>query len=204
MSSLPTVLIDDANRVRLALSPIRRRLLELLRTPGSAASLSVALGMPRQKIGYHLRALEAAGLVSLVEERARRGFVERVLVARADAFIVDPAIMGATPGEVAAQDRYAAEHLVQVASGIVREVTRMRASAEGEGKRLLTFTIETEIGFARPQDLEDFTSRLAEAVADLASAYAPADGTRRYRLVIGGHPAVASRPTTSSQEESSR
>ena len=56
-----------------------------------------------------------------------------------------------------------------------------------------------------PQDLEDFTSRLAEAVADLASAYAPADGTRRYRLVIGGHPAVASRPTTSSsQEESSR
>lgn len=204
MSSLPTALIDDANRARLALSPIRRQLLQLLRKPGSAASLSVALGMPRQKIGYHLRALEAAGLVSLVEERARRGFVERMLVARADAFIVDPAIMGAIPAAAAAQDRYAAEHLVQVASEVVREVTRMRAGAEGEGKRLLTFTIEAEVGFARPQDLEDFTNRLAQAVADLARAYAPEDGTRRYRLVIGGHPAVASKPSTSSQEESSR
>ncbi len=198
MSSLPTDLIDDANRARLALSPIRRQLLQLLRSPGSAASLSVALGMPRQKIGYHLRALEAAGLISLVEERARRGFVERVLVARADAFIVDPAIMGTTPATVAAQDRYAAEHLVQVASEVVREVTRMRAGAEGEGKRLLTFTIEADIGFARPQDLEDFTNRLAQAVADLARTYAPEDGTRRYRLVIGGHPAVANKPTTSS------
>jgi DNA-binding transcriptional ArsR family regulator len=198
MSSLPTELIDDANRARLALSPLRRQLLQLLRTPGSAASLSVALGMPRQKIGYHLRALEAAGLISLVEERARRGFVERLLVARADAFIVDPAIMGATPAAVTAQDRYAAEHLVQVASEVVREVTRMRAGAEGEGKRLLTFTIEADIGFARPQDLEDFTNRLAQAVADLASVYAPEDGTRRYRLVIGGHPAVANKPTTSS------
>lgn len=204
MSSLPTDLIDDAHRARLALSPIRRQLLQMLRTPGSAASLSVALGMPRQKIGYHLRALEAAGLVSLVEERARRGFVERVLVARADVFIVDPAIMGATPPAVAAQDRYAAEHLVQAASAVVREVTRMRASADGEGKRLLTFTIEAEVGFARPQDLEDFTDRLARAVADLASAYAPGDGKRRYRLVIGGHPAVASKPATSSHEESSR
>jgi DNA-binding transcriptional ArsR family regulator len=198
MSSVPTDLIDDANRARLALSPIRRQLLQLLRTPGSAASLSVALGIPRQKIGYHLRALEAAGLISLVEERARRGFVERVLVARADAFIIDPAIMGAIPATVAAQDRYAAEHLVQVASEVVREVTRMRAGAEGEGKRLLTFTIEADIGFARPQDLEEFTNRLAQAVADLARAYAPGDGARRYRLVIGGHPAVANKPTTSS------
>ena len=68
-----TSLIEDADRARLALSPLRRRILRALREPGSASSLAAALKLPRQRIGYHLRALEAAGLVELVEERARRG-----------------------------------------------------------------------------------------------------------------------------------
>ena len=37
----------------------------------------------------------AAGLLDLVEERPRRGFTERILAARADAFVVDPAVLGA-------------------------------------------------------------------------------------------------------------
>ena len=50
-------LIDDPERALLALSPIRRRLLEALREPGSAASLAKRLDLPRQQLGYHLRAL---------------------------------------------------------------------------------------------------------------------------------------------------
>lgn len=187
-----TGLIDDAVRARIALDPTRRRLLEALRVPGSAASLAQVLGMPRQKIGYHLRALEDAGLIGLVETRPRRGFTERVLVARADAFVVDPGIMGgAQPGAAAAQDRYAAEHLVAQAAGVVRDVTRMRAAAEAQGARLLTFTIEADLSFAAPGEIEAFTTDLSRAVAELAARYAPTGGGRRYRLLIGGHPAPA-------------
>ena len=39
----------------------------------------VGLGLARQKVAYHLRVLEQAGLVELVELRQRRGFTERVL-----------------------------------------------------------------------------------------------------------------------------
>lgn len=190
-----TSLIEDADRARLALSPMRRRLLEALREPGSAKSLADALGLPRQRIGYHLRALEAAGLVRLVEERRRRGFIERIFVACANSFVVDPAILGATP-KARAQDRFAAEHLVAVAADVVREVTRMRGAAEAEGKRLLTFTIEADLGFDSPRDLEDFTRRLTDAVADLAARHPPGRSRRGYRLVIGAHPAVADRPPT--------
>ena len=35
------------------------------------------LGIPRQKVNYHLRTLESHGLVVFVEERPRRGLTER-------------------------------------------------------------------------------------------------------------------------------
>ena len=191
-TSPKTALIEDADRALLALDPLKRRLLEALREPGSASGLARRLGLPRQQLGYHLRALEQAGLVRLVEERRRRGFVERVLVASADAFVLDPALLG--EAGTRSQDRYAADHLVQAAGNVVRDVTRMRSAAEAAGQRLLTFTIEADLGFTRPQDFEDFSAALAEAVAALAARYDPAPDTRKYHLVIGAHPAAADRP----------
>jgi hypothetical protein len=147
-------------------------------------------GLPRQRVNYHLRELERAGLVELVEEIPRRGCVERIMVAGADAFIVDPAVIGEA---VAAQDRYAAAYLVNTAAGVVRDVARMQAGAERQGTRLLTFTIETEVGFAEPEDLERFTEALAESVARTAARFEAPD--RRYRVVVGGHPAPAKEET---------
>lgn len=67
----------------------------------------------------------------------------------------------------------------------------MRGEAEREGSRLLTVTVEADVGFASPAEYDAFTQQLAQAVADLAKAY-PAEGARRrYRLTAAGHPAVA-------------
>ena len=192
-----TALIEDTERARLALDPIKHALLAALREPGSAASLAKRLKLPRQKLGYHLRALEAAGLVRLVEERPRRGFVERVLIAEANAFVLDPMLLAGTDRAAEAQDRYAAQHLVRTAGTVVREVTRMQGAAERAGQRLLTFTIEADVGFAQPRDLEDFAAALAQSVAALAERYAPDGDRRRSHLVMGAHPAAAAAPDKS-------
>jgi len=187
------VLLDQADHVRLALSPIRRRLLERLREPASATELAGELDLGRQRINYHLRALEVAGLIHLVEERQRRGCVERIMAARAQSFVVDPSVMrGRRPhAAVTAQDRFSAEHLMAAVSDVVRTVARMQARAEDEGTRLLTFTIDTEIGFDTPADLERFTTELAAFVARKGAAHNTSGAARRYRIVIGGHPAPA-------------
>jgi DNA-binding transcriptional ArsR family regulator len=182
--------LAEPERVRLALSPIRRRLLERLREPASATRLAAELGLSRQRVNYHLRALETAGLLELVEERPRRGFTERVLAARADAFVVDPGVLGAIE-DVEAQDRYAAEHLIGAASSVVRDVVRMQSAAARQGTRLLTFTIEADVRFASPADVERFCGRLAELVADAAAEHGTTAGGRPYRLVLGGHPTPA-------------
>lgn len=193
--SSSVALVSDAAKARAALTPLRRALLERLHEPGSASSLAAQLAIPRQKLAYHLRVLEEAGLVKLVEERPRRGFIERVLVACADTFVLDPALVAGTAemraGDV--QDRHASEHLVHVAADLVREVARMREQADREGKRLLTLTIEAELTFATPEDFDAFAEQLSDAVTALAKRYcaSPArKGGRRYRLVAAAHPAI--------------
>ena len=193
--SSSVALVSDAAKARAALTPLRRELLERLHQPGSASSLAGELAISRQKLGYHLRVLEEAGLVKLVEERPRRGFVERVLVACADTFVLDPALVAGTnearAGEV--QDRHASEHLVRVAAGVVREVARMREEADSEGKRLLTLTVEAELTFETPADFDAFAEQLSDAVTALAKRYCASPvrkGGRRYRLVAVAHPAI--------------
>ena len=192
MTVRPSALLDDLDTALLALAPIRRRILASLTEPASAAGLAERLEMPRQKIGYHLRALEAAGLVRPAGERRKRGFTERLFVAARD-YVLDPALMQRAPADpeaVEAQDRHAADHLISTASTIVRDVARMREDAAAEGARLLTLTVEADLVFARPSDFDAFTEEVADAVAALARKYAAPSG-RRYRLTAAAHPAVA-------------
>jgi DNA-binding transcriptional ArsR family regulator len=195
MSPNRMALLSEPDKLRGALAPLRRRLLTRLRAPASATELARELDLSRQKVNYHLRKLEEAGLIELVEERQRRGCVERVMRARADAYVIDPSLMsGATDGsdqdprELARTgDRHAAEHLVAVASDTVRDVTRMQVAADRAGLRLLTFTLETEVRLGEPADLHRFTEALARATASVVSDF-DRPGGRAYRVIGAGHP----------------
>jgi len=189
MTARPSSLLDDLDTAHLALAPIRRRILAALVEPASAAGLAEQLDMPRQKIGYHLKALEDAGLIRLAGERKKRGFTERLFVA-AERYVLDPALLAPVdPDAVDAQDRHAAGHLINTASALVRDVARMREAAEAEGSRLLTLTVEADMSFATPADFDAFSRDVADAVAGLARKYAAPTG-RRYRLTAAAHPAV--------------
>jgi len=205
-------LLDEPEQLRRALSPVRRQLLARLRTPASASQLAAEFELPRQRLGYHLRQLEEAGLVELVETRRRRGFTERLLRASADAYVVDPDVLApdvlvpdasdatdagapnATVRSVSgpraspqAGDRHAAQHLADVAARTVRDVARMQAAAARANQRLLTFTVETEVRLGAPGDMHRFTEALAGAVADVVAAFDTPAG-RPYRVLAAGHP----------------
>lgn len=190
MTTDAVALIDEPDLVATALSPLRRQLLERLAQPASASQVAAEMGLPRQRVGYHLRELERVGLIRLVEERQRRGCTERLLQATAGTFVVDPGVLaGPAPDResVRAQDRYAAGHLLQAASATVRDVARMQAGADRSGTRLLTFTLEADVRFARPGDVHDFAEALAEALAATAARFDTPDG-RPHRVLVGGHP----------------
>jgi DNA-binding transcriptional ArsR family regulator len=180
--------IEDAATAVVALDPVRARLLAELAVPGSAAALATRVGLPRQKVNYHLKALEAHGLVELAEVRQWGGITERVLQATAATYIVSPAAVAeeaADPDRTA--DRLSARHLIALAGRLVREVASLSQRAESSGKRLPTFTIDTEIRFRSADDRAAFADELTATVLDLAARYHHDDG-RAHRLVVAAHP----------------
>lgn len=173
-------------RLRGTLTPLRRRLLEELREPASATGLAARLGESRQRVNYHLREMEKGGLVELVELRQRRGRTERVMRTAARAVIVAPAVIGdLAPAE---RDRFAADTLLAATARTFDDVARMREGAATAGRRLVTFTIEADIGFARPVDIARFAEQLAVRVAELAAEFDSPKARRRYHVLVGGHP----------------
>jgi DNA-binding transcriptional ArsR family regulator len=176
----------DVSRARL--SPLRRRVLAELREPASAAALAVRLGESRQTVNYHVRELERAGLVELVEERRRRGFTERVVRARARAVVADPEVIGDLDAVAEAQDRFAADALLALSARALGDVTEMRERAGAEGRRLVTFAIEAEVAFDRPADIERFADALTDRIAELADEFDSGRSRRRFRLIVGGYP----------------
>ena len=60
--------IEDPRAATAALDPVRARLLALLAAqPESAAELAPQVDLTRQKVNYHLKALEAHGLIELAD-----------------------------------------------------------------------------------------------------------------------------------------
>ncbi|WP_344371502.1 helix-turn-helix domain-containing protein [Agromyces tropicus] len=179
--------LDDPAAVEAALSPVRAAILDALAEPASAAAVAAAVGSTRQKVNYHLRALEAHGLVELVEERTWGGITERVLRRSARRLMASPDLVQRTaagPDEVS--DRRSAAYLVAVNARAVAEVGAMANPAEA-GTRVPTLTIDTVIGFASPEDRAAFAADLQSAVAALAARYHHDDG-RPHRLTVSSYP----------------
>lgn len=186
-------MIDDPAAAEAALAPVRSRLLAELSEPGSATTLARQVGLTRQKVNYHLRALERHGLVELVEERRKGNWTERVLRATAASYVISPsALAGVEPDPDRSPDRKSASWLLAVAARLVRDVGDLVTGAAGARKRLATFAVDGEVRFASAADRAAFAEELAVAVTSLVSKYhdGSAAGGRAHRIVVAVHPKV--------------
>lgn len=188
--------IDDPAAAMAALDPIKARLLSELLAPASAATLAARVGLPRQKVNYHLRALEALELVESVEQRRWGGLTERLVVATAASYVVSPTALGPIGADPARNgDRLSASYLVAVAARIVREVGALWRGAIASDKRLATMSIDTVIRFKSPAERAAFTRDLTDAIATLAARYHDqrAPKGRPHRVIIASYPAPEER-----------
>ena len=180
--------LADAAAVEVALDPIRASILDALTEPGSAATVAAVVGLTRQKVNYHLKALEAHGLVELAEERLWGGITERFVRRSARHLVVAPHVLqGAAidPNEVA--DRLSAAYLIAVNARTVSEVGAIAGDDAATGTRLPTLTVDTVIGFRSPEDRAAFATDLQSAVAALVARYHHDDG-RPHRLTVSSYP----------------
>lgn len=184
------LVIDAPERAACLLDAKRAQVLAALVEPGSATTVAGALGLTRQQVNYHLRALEAQGLVDEVGTRQRRGLTERIVRATARGYLVSPAALGALAADPRRTDRLSSAYLIAVAGRVVRELASLVRGAAAAGQQLATLTIDTDVRFASAADRAAFTAELAQTVRALAAEYhdETAPGGRWHRLLVAAYP----------------
>lgn len=196
--------IDTPAAAEVMLDPVRARLLAELAEPASATMLAARVGLPRQKVNYHLRMLEAHGLAELVEERKKGNVAERVLQATASSYVISPSALAAVaPDPNNSPDRLSARWLLALAAQLVRDVSTLIKGAVKSGKPLTTFAIEGNIRFASAADRAEFAETLTAAVTNLMNRYhdETAEGGRDHRVIIAIHPTISSGTNESDTKE---
>ncbi|MCR3747415.1 ArsR/SmtB family transcription factor [Lentzea californiensis] len=185
--------IEDPSAAEVSLDPVRARLLAELVEPGSATMLAAKVGLPRQKVNYHLRTLEQHGLVELVEERRKGNVNERLMQATAASYVISPTALAAVqPDPAKAPDRLSARWLLAVSARLVRDVGTLLTGATKAKKRLATFALDGEVRFATAADRAAFAEELAGFMTQLVAKYhdEQAEGGRPHRVVVALHPSV--------------
>lgn len=178
--------LQSTEQAQAALHPVRLRILDALAEPASASAIAPKLAMPRQLVNYHLRELESAGLVRLIEERKKRNCIERVYERLGDSLVVGPEALGkvaANPAKL--KDQASSDYLVSVANRIIGEIASHRATNDATP----TLTMESLIAFVNDADRADFAHDLAIAMAEVIREYhQPGPNSQTFRLVVAAHP----------------
>ena len=165
-------LVRDSASASSLLNPIRIQMLQKLKEPNSASSLSRELHISRQKINYHLRELEKHKLVELVQEKKKGNCIERIMKTTARHYLINFDPLGnliSKPDQI--NDRFSSTYLIAVASEMIQETALLQEKAEQAKKKLPTLTMQTEVRFATPEKRGAFTEELTKLIARLTSKY---------------------------------
>lgn len=188
--------VDARERAEVLMHPLRLRVLEAARTPGSAAQLARRLDLTPQRVNYHVGRLAEHGFLEKVEERRAGNVVETVYGATAESYVLASGVLGGlAPGAVPAESLTAARWLgLQArAEAELGEVFRRAAST---GRSVPTISLDAEIRFETAEQQARFARALRELVMAVVSKYTSPARTAEgepgsghpFRLLVGCYP----------------
>ncbi len=171
--------LETVEQLRAISDPLRLRIVDALAQRAlTATGLGEALGLPANKAHYHVRELEKAGLVRLVETRERGGILEKYYRAVARTLDVPSSLLRTVPPDES----------VAVAGDLLRFFTQGFLRALAHGLRLPDWS-EHRITFA-PAYLwmtdEEYGDALKKVYEVLEPYRAPrgVDGEREHAVTL--------------------
>ncbi len=185
-----TSTIHESSAALLA-HPLRRQILEAWDSAASAADVAEKIGVARQKVNYHARALADHGFLERAGRRKKRNMWEQRYVRSEKFFVLSPEILGPlAPSPDTMMDRASAGYAIALASRTQSEVARLSSGAAATGKRLATLSLDTEIEFANAADRAAFATELEREIERLIAEYSSPDKPRArpFRLAMSIYP----------------
>lgn len=182
--------LDQVGQVAALFKPFRLELLSMLDEPRTCVQLAETFQTSAQKIYYHLKILERAGLVKKVSEKRVRGIMQGYYQAAADAYWLSPKLVNQLGGERRSQEQMSLEYLLGLTEQLQREVIPLMKSEAD----IPSLGLSAQINLRDDVDRADFIKELQAVVRGLAEKYSSkvenggTAGEDNFRLIFACYP----------------
>lgn len=196
--------IEEFDQASTLMKPLRIEIIKRMAEPCTCQDLAEALDESPQKIYYHVKALQNAGLVEKVEERRVRGIMEGIYQARARSYWLSPEIAGRVGGRRKAQDQMSLGFLYTLAEELQADVGRLAEVTDQPVPSLgLDAMIQLRDGEHRAEfmrDLQGMFQQLSEKYGNTNEANDPSTG-QSFRIAFACYPKPFDPGSKKSQKE---
>ena len=182
--------LDSADQAAQMLKPMRLDILRLSDQPRTCSELGQILGHAPQKVYYHVKRLEGAGLMERVGERKVRGILEGIYQARARSFWLAPTLVRRLGGLNAAQDQASLRVLCGHAERMLDDVGHLANRADA-GAEVPSLSLAAEVELNSPERRAEFLREVQRTFVALAERYGARRGSppsAPFRLSLACYP----------------
>jgi DNA-binding transcriptional ArsR family regulator len=199
------IYIEEVNQAATLLNPLRLDLLKRMAEPCSCPELAEFVGQTPQKVYYHVKALERAGLVKKVSERRVRGVVEGRYQAKGRSYWLSPGLVGRLGGRGRARDQFSLGFLLTLAEELHADIGHLSAV---DAEEVPSLGLAAEVQLADSARRAAFLQEVQHTFEALARKYGargpdetPHNKGKSFRLVLACYPKPVSRRKGRSDEE---
>lgn len=167
-------MVDSVGQAGVLLKPLRIALLRELGEPKSCPELAETFEDTPQKMYYHVKTMERAGLVERCGERSVNGIAEGFYRACAQSFWLSPRLVKRFGGARAVRDATSLHMLASHAEELLEDVARLAGTASS-GEHVPSLSLSADVSLPESRRAE-FLEELRTTFEDLARRYAQPAG----------------------------
>jgi DNA-binding transcriptional ArsR family regulator len=173
--------LERLDQAEALLRPGRIEILRHLAEPTTCTEVASRLGQAPQKVYYHVKKMEQAGLVDRVAQRQVRGITEGIYQASGASYWLAPALVGAI-GRRRAQDEMSLGYLLNLSEQLQSDLARLARQAGDRPSLGMSGEVRLP-----PDRREEFLADLRSAIENLLTRYGGAEGTP-FRIALACYP----------------
>ena len=181
-------ILSKPEEVAAVAHPVRARILEVLRTPDTAAGVARSFGRSRQFVSYHLKELERLGLVRRAGERRRGNLLEQIYEAAAKRFVVSSRFaIDARRLAAVFRDQVSLAQLADLGERVQRDAAELVDRAAASGAEIPSASVEAELRLPDAPARAAFMTELVESLKVLLRKHGREEG-ERFRVALAAYP----------------
>ncbi len=189
------LLVDSVEQATVLLKPLRIELLAEMAEPRTCPELAERFRETPQKIYYHVKTMERAGLVERAGERSVNGIAEGHYRAKARAFWLSPRLVRGLGGQKAVQEQTSLRILAGHAEQMLEDVGHL-AERSAAGEHTPSLSLAVDITLPTRERREEFLNALTQTFEQLARQYTGTAPTKReapetFRFTLTCYPTPA-------------